>query len=173
MKNSKQVSFIKFQSIFHILCGCFNNFFIQKALSYSVFTKINILFKKYYFPQHQKFNKGKLRDEVPWVDLVQIRLLSIMRMDNWAKEWFSCIQEEPSVSMIRKAPDVHCLSEPSRSTVNSWGPNSPSKVCRLLIPTQLFYVDNDCNYNSIIELQNGSPLTKRQARSRNIWLVSN
>lgn len=82
MKNSKQVSFKKFQSIFHILCGCFNNFFIQKALSYSVFTKINILFKKYYFPQHQKFNKGKLRDEVPWVDLVQIRLLSIMRMDN-------------------------------------------------------------------------------------------
>lgn len=173
MNNSKQISFKKFQSIFHILCGCFNIFFIQKALSYSVFTKINILFKKYYFPQHQKFNKGKLRDAVPWVDLVQIRLLSIMRMDNWAKEWFSCIQEEPSVSMIRKAPDVHCLSEPSRSTVNSWGPNSPSKVCRLLIPTQLFYVDNDCNYNSIIELQNGSPLTKRQARSRNIWLVSN
>lgn len=82
MKNSKQVSFKKFQSIFHILCGCFNNFLFKRRFHTVYSRKLIFFLKSIIFPQHQKFNKGKLRDEVPWVDLVQIRLLSIMRMDN-------------------------------------------------------------------------------------------
>lgn len=57
MKNSKQVSFKKFQSIFHILCGCFNNFLFKMRFHTVYSRKLIFFLKSIIFPNTKNLIK--------------------------------------------------------------------------------------------------------------------